>query len=125
MIPSASPEPDSNNVWTPVATLADFGAQRLLKREVANLTVLLYRIGNDVVAIHNHCTHLGKPLDGGRVFAGQLTCPFHGACFDLRSGKAMSGPAVMPLHTFPVRIDDGVIALDMRRRPAHLLPTQK
>lgn len=109
--------------WTQVAALADFGTLRMLKREVEGLEVLLYRTGQDIIAIHNHCTHLGKPLDGGRMMAGQLFCPFHGACFDLRTGKAISGPAVMPLHVFPVRVEDGGIYVDMRKRPAHFIRT--
>lgn len=110
--------------WTPIAALADFGALRMLKREVDGLEVLLFRTGADIIAIHNHCTHLGKSLEGGRLMAGQLLCPFHGACFDLRSGKAVSGPAVMPLHVFPVRLENGSIYIDIRKRPAHLMPTQ-
>ena len=111
--------------WQAVATLADFGAERRLKREIDGLEVLLFRTGGDIIAIHNHCTHLGKSLENGRLMAGQLNCPFHNACFDLRSGKAMSGPAVMPLHVFPVRLSDGTIEIDLSRRPAHLLRTQR
>lgn len=110
--------------WQAVAALADFGAERRLKREIDGLSVLLFRTQGEIIAIHNHCTHLGKPLENGRLMAGQLSCPFHNACFELRTGKALSGPAVMPLHVFPLRIVDDRIEIDLARRPAHLLRSQ-
>ena len=42
-----------------------------------------------------------------RLIAGQIQCPFHGACFDVRSGVALSGPAVAPLQGIPVKIEHG------------------
>lgn len=92
--------------WHRVANLSDFGPTRKLVRDVGGRGVLLCRLGNDVVAVDNACTHLGKPLDGGRVMAGQITCPWHNACFDLRSGTALSGPAVASLTTWMVRVVD-------------------
>jgi nitrite reductase/ring-hydroxylating ferredoxin subunit len=72
------------------------------------------------VVLHDYCTHLGESLYGGRVMAGQISCPFHGACFDLKSGAAVSGPAVSPLRVFPARLEDGVIWADLAERPANL-----
>ncbi|HKY92277.1 MAG TPA: Rieske (2Fe-2S) protein [Nevskiaceae bacterium] len=92
--------------WTAVAVLSDFGSDRRLVRTIADREVLLVRLGNDVVAVLNRCTHLGHALERGRVMAGQITCPLHGACFDLRTGAALSGPAVAPLQRFEARIAD-------------------
>lgn len=103
--------------WFVAAKLSDFGAERKLVRVIDGVNVLLLRLGSDVVAIHNRCTHLDQPLDRGRVMAGQITCVFHGACFDARTGAALSGPAVNPLHLFPVLIEQDEIRVDMRKRP--------
>ncbi|MET0544775.1 MAG: Rieske 2Fe-2S domain-containing protein [Caulobacterales bacterium] len=91
--------------WTEAAALSDFGAARKLVCDVGGQSVLLCKVGLDIVAIRNSCTHLGEPLADGRIIAGQIHCPFHGACFDLRTGKALSGPAVAPLTKFDVRLD--------------------
>jgi 3-phenylpropionate/trans-cinnamate dioxygenase ferredoxin subunit len=105
--------------WTRVSTLADFGDQRQLSCKVAELPLLLVRTGLSVIVLHDHCTHLGKSLLGGRVMAGQISCPYHGACFDLTTGAAVSGPAVSPLHMFPSRVEDGVVWADLTRSPAN------
>lgn len=108
--------------WQKVATLDAFQQQRkLVIRLDDGIEVLLLRSGEEIVALHNYCSHLGKPLDRGRVMAGQISCPFHGACFDLKTGAALSGPAVLPLHLFPVRLDGQDIWLDLARKPAHPL----
>jgi nitrite reductase/ring-hydroxylating ferredoxin subunit len=101
--------------WTRVAALADFGPDRKLARRVCELDLLLVRVGDGVVAVRNQCTHLGHALDRGRVMAGTITCPFHGACFDLRTGAARSGPAVAALACYEARVHEGQV--DVRLHP--------
>jgi len=70
---------------------------------------LLLRIGDEYFAIEDVCTHDGQPLTDGPVANGQITCPRHGARFDLRTGKAMCMPATEPVRTFAVRVTpDGI-----------------
>lgn len=90
---------------TLVASLKALTAARRLVCEVEGVSVLLLFTNSSVMAVRNACTHLGLPLDKGRLMAGQIHCPFHGACFDLKTGRAMSGPAVVPLQKFPVMIE--------------------
>lgn len=71
--------------------------------------VLLIRLGKTVHAITNRCTHLDKSMEGARVMGTQIYCPHHGACFDLVTGKARSGPAVDPLHKWKVDVRDDEI----------------
>ena len=107
--------------WIEAATWADFAEARTLTRKLGGFDVLLCRLGSrDAVAFQNRCTHLGHALDGGRIFGGQLTCPFHGACFDLRSGAALSGPAVLPLRRFALRFEDDRILVQLPREFAGL-----
>jgi nitrite reductase/ring-hydroxylating ferredoxin subunit len=98
--------------WVSICSTAEFVGKRLLKCMAEGIEVLL-------VAIHNYCTHLGQPLEEGRIIGGQIFCPFHGACFDLRSGKAVSGPAVSPLYSFPVRTTDEQIWIDLTNKPRY------
>lgn len=104
--------------WTRVSTLGDIGDQRQLNCSLHELKLLLVRTGSGVAVLYDSCTHLGKSLYGGRVMGGQIKCPFHGACFHLRTGAAVLGPAVSPLHVFPSRFENGIVWADLTHRPA-------
>lgn len=95
--------------WIAVAQVEDIPSSRKLVREAEGVSLLLVRAGSEVLAVRNRCTHLGQPLDGGRLMAGGIQCPFHGACFDLRTGAALNGPAVAPVACFAVKVEAGEI----------------
>lgn len=99
--------------WIRVASLNEFGETRRLVREVNGLSILLLRQSSGVVAIRNVCTHLGKPLEQGRVMGGRIFCPFHGACFDLTTGAAVSGPAVTPIQRYAVKVEADDVFISM------------
>lgn len=102
-----------------VAQVSEFSSSKRLVRTVDSVELLLLLRGaNEVIALHNFCTHLGESLERGRIMGGQITCPFHGACFDLRSGTALSGPAVASLHVFPACLRGDEVFVDLSRRPA-------
>ena len=94
-----------------VASLADVppGAKKLV--EVGGIEVLLCNSLDRVFAIENRCSHAEEKLDCGRVRAGWIACPVHGARFDLASGEALNPPASQPIQTYPVRISGDVIEI--------------
>ncbi len=65
--------------------------------------VLLVRHGGAVFAVAPTCTHYGGPLAEGLVIDGQVRCPWHHACFDLRTGEAIGPPALNPLRRWAVQ----------------------
>lgn len=76
---------------------------------VDDTPALLIRIGEEYFAIEDVCSHDGQPLTDGPVQAGQITCPRHGARFDLRTGKPMCMPATAPISVFAVeKRTDGI-----------------
>ncbi|HKQ83459.1 MAG TPA: Rieske (2Fe-2S) protein [Steroidobacteraceae bacterium] len=95
----------SDEHWIRVASLTEFGETRRLVRDVNGMSVLLLRQAAGVTVVRNSCTHLGKPLEQGRVMAGRIFCPFHGACFDLTTGEAVSGPAVTRLQVYRTKVE--------------------
>ncbi len=99
--------------WLRVAALSDLAATRKHLVAVAGLEILLIHSGGEIYAVRNRCTHLGQSLERGRLMSGQITCPFHNACFDLKTGKAISGPAVTPLQAYAARVENGEIFLDL------------
>ena len=89
-----------------VDELADGGRKSLI---VDDLPVLLLRVGDDFYCIEDVCTHDGQPLTDGPVTDGKITCPRHGAQFDLETGKALCMPATEPVETYEVQErDDGI-----------------
>jgi 3-phenylpropionate/trans-cinnamate dioxygenase ferredoxin subunit len=94
-----------------VATLdeiPDGGRKSLVFDERA---VLVFRIGADVYAVEDVCSHDGQPLTEGRLFGTAIECPRHGARFDVRYGLPLCMPAVEPIATYAVKIQGHDICL--------------
>jgi 3-phenylpropionate/trans-cinnamate dioxygenase ferredoxin subunit len=71
--------------------------------------LLLCHANQRYYAIANTCSHNQKPLEDGRVMGSSIACPFHGARFDLATGKALNLPATRPVPVYAVRVVDGWI----------------
>jgi len=59
------------------------------------------------------CTHETASLSDGYIEGDTVECPFHLARFSLRTGAVLSPPALLPLRSFPVKVEDGKIYLDL------------
>src|SRR5215210_2733772 len=75
--------------------------------------IALCNVDGDFYAIDDVCTHDGGPLDQGEVFDNEIECPRHGARFDVRTGKALTLPAIFPVATYPVRVDGKDILIEL------------
>lgn len=88
-----------------VATLAELGEGEMKRVVVAGRAVALYRVGGMVYATDDTCTHAEASLTEGELEGEVVTCPRHGARFDVRTGRALTLPAFRPLRTYPVRVE--------------------
>lgn len=96
-----------------VANLSEI-APGTTRRVVANSTgILLCNVDGTVYAIEDVCTHDGGPLDQGELEGEVVVCPRHGATFDVRTGDALTLPAVAPVMTFPVTIEGDDILVEI------------
>lgn len=77
--------------------------------ELDDTNVAVFNVDGEFFAIQDVCTHDGEELTGGPVEGDQIICPRHGARFCVRTGEALSPPAYEPVHTFPVRVVDGMV----------------
>ena len=84
--------------------------------------VVVVRVGGDLFAIGATCTHYGGPLAEGKVVGGEVRCPWHHACFDLRTGIATRAPALNPLACYDVSVRDGVARVGAKRERDPLAP---
>lgn len=72
--------------------------------DVGGLSVILVNSKDKIFAVRNLCSHAYETLECGRVRAGWISCPVHGARFDLETGAPMNPPATLPIETYEVRV---------------------
>ncbi len=107
---------DASSVTTvDVAALDDLDDLEGRAVDVAGRKISLVRIGDDVYAIGDTCSHGNFSLSDGIVDEDACTieCPKHGSEFDLRSGEPLTLPAVRPVPAYAVRVVDGRVLLDV------------
>jgi apoptosis-inducing factor 3 len=85
---------------------------------IGDEAVLLVRSGGQVFAIGAACTHYSGPLADGLIVDGTIRCPWHHACFDLRTGEALRAPALGPVACWEVGERDGRIVVAGRKTAA-------
>jgi len=85
------------------------GKRQLIK--IKGFEVIVLRLGGKLFAIDSYCTHEHESLVDGDIEEGEIVCPFHGARFEIESGKATGFPAVVDLNTYPIREKDGNIEI--------------
>jgi NADPH-dependent 2,4-dienoyl-CoA reductase/sulfur reductase-like enzyme/nitrite reductase/ring-hydroxylating ferredoxin subunit len=106
--------PPSGPDLTKGVLTADFTGETLLGH-VGDQDVLLVRSGGEIFAIDAHCSHYHGPLAEGLVVGHGIRCPWHHACFDLRTGEATRAPALSPLTIWQVEHENGRILVRRKR----------
>src|SRR4051795_578121 len=96
---------------------SEFTGEMLLGH-VGDEDVLLVRAAGEIFAIDAHCSHYHGPLADGLVVGISIRCPWHHACFDLRSGEATRAPALNPLSVWQVEHEgDRIVVRQKREQP--------
>lgn len=73
------------------------------------VSLLLVNVAGQFYAIENICSHDGGELSDGQICGGEITCPRHGARFDLKTGAALCAPAFEDIASYPVRVVDNIV----------------
>jgi 3-phenylpropionate/trans-cinnamate dioxygenase ferredoxin component len=94
-----------------VVTLADVPQDTVKALTLDGVSLLLVHSADGLYAIENRCSHAEEPLECGRVKYGWISCPAHGARFDLETGEALTLPATASIRTYAVRIDGDAISV--------------
>ena len=97
------------NDWIRVAAVDELPSGTWRVVEVEDAVVAVFNLDGEYHAIENVCTHDYAELTEGEVCGNIVTCPLHGAEFDIRTGEALSPPAYEAVPTFPVRVRGGAV----------------
>jgi 3-phenylpropionate/trans-cinnamate dioxygenase ferredoxin component len=92
-----------------VAKIEEIPPGGRLWHDFAEESVIIFNINGTYYCIADICSHDGGPLEDGPLDGFSVECPRHGACFDVRSGTALSMPATSPIPVYEVKVEDGFV----------------
>lgn len=102
--------------WIEVAAADEIAEGEVRTYEVEGERIAIARTDGGLHAVQNVCSHDDGPLGDGIVEGYCIVCPRHGAKFDVRTGEALTMPAVSPIESFPVKEEAGMILLALPER---------
>jgi 3-phenylpropionate/trans-cinnamate dioxygenase ferredoxin component len=80
-----------------------------------SITIGVYNLDGEFYAIEDRCSHDDGPLCEGDfdLEEGYAICPRHGAHIDIRTGRPLTLPAIFPVETFPVQVENGIVKVQV------------
>jgi 3-phenylpropionate/trans-cinnamate dioxygenase ferredoxin subunit len=104
-----SQAPGAAGRYVRVAAEADLPPNKLLQVDVDGMKVCLANADGRLYAFADNCSHRDFPLSAGTIDDGTIECVWHGARFDMATGRATRLPAIKPIRTYEVKVEDGDI----------------
>jgi 3-phenylpropionate/trans-cinnamate dioxygenase ferredoxin subunit len=95
--------------WVVVANAADLGPGARDVFDIEGYYIAVFNVDGSYYAFEDVCTHDDGPLAEGELHGYEIACPRHGARFDIRTGKALTPPAVKATHRYDVRVQGGQV----------------
>src|SRR5436853_7809741 len=83
--------------------------------EVNGKEIALFNVAGSFHAIDNTCTHVGGPLCEGEIDGVEVTCPWHGAVFDVTTGRVLGPPAAESVTRYNVRVNGSDLEVEVER----------
>ena len=96
-----------------IGQLETLPRERGIRVTVGETVVAMFRIGDEVFAVGDVCSHAEASLAEGEVYDKAVECPRHGSEFDLTTGEPLSLPATRPVPVYPVSVEDGTVYLTL------------
>ncbi|MFM0363108.1 anthranilate 1,2-dioxygenase ferredoxin subunit AndAb [Paraburkholderia sediminicola] len=97
--------------WQVLGALEDFTEGEPVAAVAGEKPVAVFRLGNEVFALHDLCTHGHARLSDGFVEDGCVECPLHQGLFDIRSGAPRCAPVTEAVRSYPIRIVEGKVEI--------------
>jgi len=99
--------------WTPITKVENIPSREGRAVTVGDVEIAIFHVENRYLTIENKCPHKGGPLCDGIVSGAIVVCPLHGRRFDLETGMPVRASEPSSVITFPTRVEDGVIFVDL------------
>jgi NAD(P)H-dependent nitrite reductase small subunit len=99
--------------WTAVTSVDNVPPREGRAVRFGHLEIAIFNINGRFLTIENACPHKGGPLCDGFTSGTTVVCPLHGQRFDLETGAPVLASQPTCLATFPTRVDEGVILVDL------------
>ena len=96
-----------------VASTADLAPGEAKCVEVAGKKIALFNLEGSFHAIDDTCTHRGGPLSEGEVSGEEVTCPWHGAVYNIKTGRVLGPPAPRGVASYPVRVQGADVEVEV------------
>jgi nitrite reductase/ring-hydroxylating ferredoxin subunit len=96
-----------------VGTTGDLAPGQGRKVEAGGKKIALFNVDGTYYAIDDTCTHRGGPLSEGELSGNEVTCPWHGAIFDVTTGKVLGPPATKGVARYNVRVSGNSIEVEI------------
>ena len=96
-----------------VAKLEQIPNGKAISVQAANRRVAVFNIDGKLHAIEDTCTHAGAPLSEGRLQGTTVTCPWHGATFDVTTGAVLGSPAFENVASYKVSVEGENVLIEM------------
>jgi 3-phenylpropionate/trans-cinnamate dioxygenase ferredoxin subunit len=93
--------------WQRVASEEELQPDTPFATRVGEAQLAIIRLADGIFAVNDVCSHEYALLSEGFCEDGKLECPLHQACFDIRTGQALSAPATTAIATYPVKCENG------------------
>jgi 3-phenylpropionate/trans-cinnamate dioxygenase ferredoxin subunit len=99
--------------YVAVARVSDVPPGEARVFEAEGVSLALCNVDGSIYALDNLCTHDDGPLGSGKLQGTAIECPRHGARFDVRTGAVLRMPAAFPVRTYPTRLENGQILVEI------------
>ena len=101
------------STWTRACAADEIDEEDLIRFDHDGRSFCIYNTDKGFYATDGHCTHEAQHLEDGIVIGTVIECPLHQGRFDIPTGKALSAPVCVDLKTYPVKLEDGDIFMEI------------
>ena len=99
--------------WIRVCAADEIDEEDLIRFDYGERTFAVYNTEKGFFATDGYCTHEEQHLEDGMVIGTVIECPLHQGRFEITNGKALSAPACVDLQSYPVKLEDGELFIQL------------
>lgn len=99
--------------WVDIGIVGEIENQACKIIEIDDVPIAIFNLEGLYFAFEDNCPHQHLPLADGMVSNDTITCPYHGAVFNIKTGEVLAPPACENLHTYPARVVENKIQIEI------------